>query len=49
MKKFKASSITSKDKVEVFLNLLHLKRENKITLEQNNNLQFSDIYIATKI
>ena len=47
--KFKVTNIMKKDKVEVFMNLLHLKRENKITLEQNNIPEFSDIYIATKI
>jgi hypothetical protein len=48
LKRFKASNVTKHDKVEVFMNLLHLKRENKISMKQLSPEEFSDILIATK-
>jgi chromatin segregation and condensation protein Rec8/ScpA/Scc1 (kleisin family) len=45
IKKFKASNITKHDKVEVFMNLLHMQREGKLKLQQDRPEEFSDILI----
>lgn len=45
LSKFKASNHTKKDKVTVFLSLLHLQRQNKVQLSQDNPESFSEIFI----
>jgi len=46
MKKFRGTEVTKKDKVEVFINLLHLQRESKVSLTQKDPEHFSDILVA---
>lgn len=49
LSKYKASSINKADKIEVFMNLLHLQREGKVEkIVQRNPSEFSEIYIHPK-